>query len=316
MHTDRVEFLDLQFDRLTFSQVKKRLRAATTSSSYGYIVTPNVDHMVRLQRQPELRHLYEGAMLCLCDSRVLRLLARIGGIDLTLVAGSDLSASLFKEVIKNGDRIAVVGATPEFLDRLRARLPGVEFLHHAPPMGLRANAKARREAAAFIASADARVRFITVGSPQQEMIANEAAELPGASGVALCVGAGLEFLTGDQKRAPRLLQRLGLEWAYRLATNPKRLWRRYLIEGPRILPIYFAWMLRGRRKWWAVAAGVLLVAAFGAAFILGVSPSSWAGRSSGEADQNRTRLPPNVSMPLNLPPPDLLRPLSPEEAAK
>ena len=73
MHTDRAEFLDLQFDRLTFNQVKKRLRAATTATSYGYIVTPNVDHMVRLKREPELRPLYEGATLCLCDSRVLRL---------------------------------------------------------------------------------------------------------------------------------------------------------------------------------------------------------------------------------------------------
>ena len=315
MHTDRAEFLDLQFDRLTFNQVKKRLRAATTATVYGYIVTPNVDHMVRLKREPELLPLYEGAKLCLCDSRVLRLLARISGINLPLVAGSDLSASLFQEVIKDGDRIAVVGATPEFLRRLRARFPAVEILHHAPPMGLRANPKARREAAAFLASADARFSFITVGSPQQEMIANEAGDFPGASGIALCVGAGLEFLTGDQKRAPQRLRQLGLEWAHRLATNPKRLWRRYLIEGPLIFPIYFAWILRGRRKWWAAAA-VTLVAAIAAALILRVSAGTWAGRSSDQANQNTTRLPPNASMPLDLPPPDLLRPLSPDEAAK
>jgi N-acetylglucosaminyldiphosphoundecaprenol N-acetyl-beta-D-mannosaminyltransferase len=314
MHTDRVEFLDLKFDRLTFSQVKKWLQTATAFKSYGYIVTPNVDHMVRLKSEPELRPLYEGANLCLCDSRVLRLLARISGIALPLVAGSDLCASLFKDVIKDGDRIAIVGATPDFLDRLRARFPGVEFLHHAPPMGLRANSMARREAAAFLAFADARFTFITVGSPQQEMIANEAGTLPGATGLALCVGAGLEFLTGDQKRAPEALQRLGLEWAHRLATNPKRLWRRYLIEGPRIFRIYSAWMLRGRRKWRAGAVGVVLVAAIGAALMLRVSPSSWVGSSSGQRDA--TRLPPNASMPLDLPPPDLLRPLSPEEAAK
>ena len=201
-------------------------------------------------------------------------LARISGIDLPLVAGSDLSASLFKEVIKEGDRIAVVGATPEFLDRLRTRFPTVEFLHHAPPMGLRANAKARREAAAFLASADARFSFITVGSPQQEMIANEARVFPGATGIALCVGAALEFLTGDQKRAPRRLRQLGFEWAHRLATNPKRLWRRYLVEGPRIIPIYFAWTLRERRKWWAAAA-VMLVAAIAAALMLRASPGIW-----------------------------------------
>src|SRR4051794_34941257 len=116
MHTDQAEFLDLQFDRLSFSQVKARLRTVAAATPYGYIVTPNVDHMVRLRREPALRPLYEGAELCLCDSRVLRLLARLSRIDLPLVAGSDLSASLLDEVVEQGDRIAIVGATPAFLD--------------------------------------------------------------------------------------------------------------------------------------------------------------------------------------------------------
>ena len=315
MRTDRVNFLDLQFDRLTFKQVKGRLRAATAATRYGYIVTPNVDHMVRLQREPELRPLYEGAELCLCDSRVLRLLGRLSGIDLPLVAGSDLSAGLFEDVIKAGDRIAIVGATPAFLDRLRTRYPGVEFLHHAPPMGLRTNAGARREAAAFVTSANARFAFITVGSPQQEMIASEAGQLGGASGVVLCVGAGLEFLTGDQKRAPQLAQRLGLEWAHRLATNPRRLWRRYLVEGPRIFAIYLGWILRGRRKWWA-AAGAALIAAVVLAVLVRGTANSWIGGSAGQSGASRALVPASGSLPLNLPPPDLLRPLSPEEAAK
>jgi exopolysaccharide biosynthesis WecB/TagA/CpsF family protein len=59
--------------------------------------------------------------------------------------------------------------------------------------------------------------------------------------VAFCIGAGLEFLIGDQKRAPRFLQRLNLEWAHRLATNPRRLWRRYLVEAWAIFPIYRRW---------------------------------------------------------------------------
>ena len=250
MRTDRIDFLDLKFDRLTFRQVKGRLRAVASETPYGYIVTPNVDHIVRLHREPALRSLYEDADLCLCDSRVLRLLARLSGIDLPLVAGSDLSGAIFDHALNPGDTIAVVGANVDFLERLRARYPGVNIVHHVPPMGLRHDAKARRKAAAFLASANARFGFITVGSPQQEMIAKEVREIPGASGIALCVGAGLEFLTGDQQRAPRPLQRLGLEWAHRLATNPRRLWRRYLVDGPGIFPIYLRWSLRNRWKWW------------------------------------------------------------------
>jgi exopolysaccharide biosynthesis WecB/TagA/CpsF family protein len=295
--------------------VKGRLRAATAATPYGYIVTPNVDHMVRLRREPELRPLYEAAELCLCDSRVLRLLARLSGIDLPLVAGSDLSSSLFDQLIEPGDRIAIVGATAAFLDRLRARYPGVEFLHHVPPMGLRNNGKARNEAAVFLASAKARFGFITVGSPQQEMIAREAGQIAGAGGVALCVGAGLEFITGDQKRAPRQLQLLGLEWAHRLATNPRRLWRRYLVEGPRIFPIYVGWATRGRRKWWAAAGAALIAAILLAVLVHNGRGSQLAGRA-GSAGEGRATLPASAPLPLNLPPPDLLRPLTPEEATK
>src|SRR5205807_2139241 len=104
--------------------------------------------------------------------------------------------------------------------------------------------------------------------------------------------------------------RLGLEWAHRLATNPQRLWRRYLLEGPRIFPIYLAWVLRGRRKWWA--AGGLLVAALVLAFMLRGSPDF----PSGQASEGRATLPAAEAQPLNLPPPDLLRPLSPQEATK
>jgi len=315
MRTDRVEFLNLHFDRLTFNQVKGRLRAVTAATPYGYVVTPNVDHIVQVDRQPKLRPVYEDAKLCLSDSRILRLLALLAGIRLPLVAGSDLSASLFKSIIKPGDRIAVVGANAVALDRLRDRYPDVEFLHHAPPMGLKSNAKARHEAAAFVASAKARFSLMAVGSPQQEMIAHEAGQIPGASGMALCIGAGLEFLTGDQKRAPRLLQLLGLEWAHRLAKNPRRLGRRYLIEGPRIFGIYTRWLMRGRRKWWAAGVAMLLAAIVGAlVFHTRGTPTSTV--PAGPSGESRTVLPGAESMPLNLPPPDLLRPLAPEEAAK
>jgi exopolysaccharide biosynthesis WecB/TagA/CpsF family protein len=108
-------------------------------------------------------------------------------------------------------------------------------------MGLRRNLEARRSAAEFIETSEARFTFVVVGMPQQEMIAWQARQLPGAKGMTLCVGAALEFLTGEQTRAPRFLQQMHLEWAHRLATNPRRLWRRYLVEGLKIFPIFVRW---------------------------------------------------------------------------
>jgi exopolysaccharide biosynthesis WecB/TagA/CpsF family protein len=309
MPTKRINFLDVTFDRLTFKDVTDRLRTVTPATRYRYIVTPNVDHIVRLHREPGLIELYKDADLCLCDSRVLKFLARLRGIRLPLVPGSDLAAALFSGVIKPGDRIAIVGSSNAFLKRLRTKFPNVEFVHHAAPMGLRRDANARRRAAIFMAAANARFTFLAVGSPQQEMIAKEAREQRDVGGVAICVGAGLEFLTGEQRRAPRWMRKLGLEWAHRLVTNPRRLWRRYLVEGVSIFPIYLRW--QGPRRWPVWAGAALVVCGLTAAGFYGAK--SYTRQPLGKDAQSPVR---RDQLTINLPPPNLLRPLTPEEAAK
>jgi exopolysaccharide biosynthesis WecB/TagA/CpsF family protein len=245
MPTDRENFLDVAFDVLPPEQLASLIEAISSDSPYRYLVTPNVDHLVRLHRRgedvPGLAEAYRGADLCVCDSKVLARLAKWRGVTLPVITGSDLTASLFEGVIKDGDRIAVVGGDAEMLDDLRARFPKVRFVQHCPPMGLMRDPAARRTAAEFIAAEQARFTFICVGSPQQELIAADASRIGGGRGMAFCVGAALEFITGRTKRAPRLARRLGLEWAHRLVTDPRRLWRRYLVEGPAIFLLAFRW---------------------------------------------------------------------------
>jgi N-acetylglucosaminyldiphosphoundecaprenol N-acetyl-beta-D-mannosaminyltransferase len=239
------EFLGLRFDPLSKEQVLDRLSRVTSGTPYSYVVTPNVDHLVRLHESQDftrvLKPMYETADLCLCDSRILQLLARARGVDLPVVPGSELTAQMFDRLIRPGDRIGIVGGDTDLLEGLRSRYPHIDFVQHCPPMGLRSNPAARRAAASFIAESGARFTFIAVGSPQQEMIATEAKSIPGAKGAALCVGASLEFLTGKLKRAPKIAQQLRLEWAHRLLRDPKRMWRRYLVEGPRIFLLTYRW---------------------------------------------------------------------------
>jgi exopolysaccharide biosynthesis WecB/TagA/CpsF family protein len=245
MPTDRENFLDVAFDVLPVDRLLSHIEQVDPDSPFQYVVTPNVDHMVRLHQrrteQPELAEMYRNADLCVCDSKVLALLARWRGVRLPVVPGSDLTALLFDRVIAKGDRIAIVGGDDAMLRKLQASYPDVRFVQHHAPMGLARNAAARRAAAEFIAGANPRFTFICVGSPQQEMIAAEAAKLGGGHGMALCVGAALEFITDRQKRAPALARQLGLEWAHRLLTNPRRMWRRYLVEGPAIFLLAYRW---------------------------------------------------------------------------
>lgn len=237
MHTDKIEFLGVGFHRLTMHEVLDRLSRVTCETPYSYVVTPNVDHVVRLNSSnvdSTLKSAYANAALSVCDSRVLKQLARLHGLDLPLVPGSDLTTRVFREVIRPSDKVAVIGGADTLVQALRELFPEVEFAHHAPPMGLLHNAAAMTDAEDFIASTGARFTFVAVGSPQQEMIASAVYGREGAVGTALCVGASLDFVTKLQRRAPRFLQLLGLEWAYRLLRDPKRMWRRYLVEGPRV----------------------------------------------------------------------------------
>ena len=245
MPTDREIFLDVAFDVLPVDRLVSHVEKVRPDSPFQYLVTPNVDHIVRLHKrraeQPELAEIYRNADFCVCDSKVLALLARWRGVRLPVVPGSDLTALLFAEVIAKGDRIAIVGGDDAMLKELQASYPDVQFVQHLPPMGLARNAAARRAATEFIAEANARFTFICVGSPQQEMIAAETAKLERSHGMALCVGAALDFVTDRQKRAPALARQLGLEWAHRLLTNPRRMWRRYLVEGPAIFLLAYRW---------------------------------------------------------------------------
>jgi exopolysaccharide biosynthesis WecB/TagA/CpsF family protein len=310
MRTSRINFLDVSFDQLTLDDVANRLGAARPETAYAYVVTPNVDHVVRIHREHNLRHLYEAADICVCDSRVLRFLARLSGIRLPLVAGSDLTSKLFGDLLKPGDRVGVIGGSAASVERLRSMFSEIDFHHHQPPMNLRHDPSARRDAAAFIASSNARFTFVAVGSPQQEMIAREARDHAGAGGIAMCIGAGLEFLTGEQRRAPKSMQKLGLEWAHRLATNPRRLWRRYLVEGVAIFPIYLSWRKRSPAR-----TMTMILAGASALAVAGIYAAHSYSRAPFVHSSDTRLLPPATPAgSISLPPPNLLKPLSPQEA--
>jgi exopolysaccharide biosynthesis WecB/TagA/CpsF family protein len=115
-------------------------------------------------------------------------------------------------------------------------------------MGLLRDAPARARAIDFAADAHARIILLAVGSPQQEVLAREMREDGRVTGFGLCIGAAVEFITGEQVRAPRIVQRAGVEWAWRLASQPKRLWRRYLVDGPAIFGMVWRWSRMQKAK--------------------------------------------------------------------
>jgi exopolysaccharide biosynthesis WecB/TagA/CpsF family protein len=218
----RAEFLNVRFDLISRDEALALVLSWPASRDFGYVVTPNVDHVVRLQDAPEpIAAAYRDATLSLCDSRVLAKLGHTAGLSLPVTPGSDFTRAILDQ-IDAGARICVIGGTPEQLDALRNAYPGLDIVQHCPPMGLRDNLSARQEAVAFAAASGARFIFIAVGSPQQEMLAHETLVSGTCSGFGFCIGASIDFITGRQRRAPQWMQGAGFEWLHRLASEPGR----------------------------------------------------------------------------------------------
>jgi N-acetylglucosaminyldiphosphoundecaprenol N-acetyl-beta-D-mannosaminyltransferase len=250
-HPRHVEFLGLRFCLLSRQQAV-RLIIERCGAPYRYVVTPNAYDVVMAHDIAGMMAVYRGAWLSLCDSRILRALARLERHALPLAPGSDLVPALLAE-LNAGDpaqpsrRLLVVGPPRAVETALRAAYPNLAFDVMPAPAGLTRDAKARLAVAHACNDRSWDILLLCVGGPAQQLIARQIAELGRTYGIALCVGAAIDFVTGARARAPLWMQRLSMEWAYRLVREPGRLWRRYLVESPKIFRIFLATRaIRGR----------------------------------------------------------------------
>ncbi len=231
----RAAKLTFQFDNYDLARFTQ-VAANFGQHRYGYVVTPNADHMIRLHEHASFRALYATANYILLDSRFLsKILHFTKGMQLPVCTGSDLTAKLFAEVIAPDDALVLIGGTAEQARQLGARYGVRRLAHYNPPMGFIHDPEAVETCLRFIEShSPFRFCLLAVGSPQQEIIAQHLKARGIALGLTLCIGASINFLTGDERRAPLWMQNAGLEWCYRLMQAPARMAKRYLVRGPRV----------------------------------------------------------------------------------
>lgn len=234
-------FLNSAFDKIGLDTALRRITERDPASPFAFVVTPNVDHLVRLEHDTVLATLYAQAWLTVCDSRILELIGRMSGERIDIAPGSDLTARLFDTAIDPAAPLTIIGGNRAVIDAVTARYGLKDVRWHEPPMGLRSNPEAVAECARFVAENPSRFVLICVGSPQQEMIAEACLDRGDCTGVGLCVGASLDFLGGKARRAPVWVQRARLEWLHRLVQEPGRMWRRYLVEGPKVFLLWQRW---------------------------------------------------------------------------
>lgn len=199
---------------------------------------------VLARRDREYRALLNAGDLNLVDGASVALALRLYGSRAPRATGSAAMQVLAASGIDAGVKHYLFGGTPEVVKRLRRRLeqdhPGIEIVGAESPPFRELSTEELEAARDRMLAADADLVWIGLGSPKQDRVAARLRELEAAP-VLLCVGAAFDFVSGAKPRAPRWMQRAGLEWLHRLITDPRRLWRRYLIGNVQ----FVAGVLRG-----------------------------------------------------------------------
>ncbi|MAN56430.1 MAG: WecB/TagA/CpsF family glycosyltransferase [Paracoccus sp. (in: a-proteobacteria)] len=214
------------------------------------LATLNLDHLVKLRSDPQFRQAYAEQDLVCADGNPVVWLSRCAGRPVTLVPGSDIVIPLARLAAAEDAPIALVGSTMAALDAAAESLsraaPGITIAARiAPPMGFDPASPSAGRLLEEVQASGARLCFLALGAPKQELLAargrRETPEVGFAS-----IGAGLDFLAGNQRRAPLWVRRLAMEWAWRMATAPRRLMPRYA-RCAAILPAELAAALKLRR---------------------------------------------------------------------
>lgn len=208
------------------------LRHRLTAGGGFSVATLNLDHVVKLKRDSRFRSAYEKHTHVVADGNPIVWLSRLSGERIELAAGSELVDPILEIAAELGTRVAFVGSTEEALQRaaniLSERYPDLEIVALiSPEMGFNPEGPAADEAIAALSAAEVQLCLLALGAPRQECFAAYAQTSLPRCGF-LSIGAGLDFIAGRQKRAPRLVRLLAVEWLWRLISDPRRLAGRYL----------------------------------------------------------------------------------------
>lgn len=205
---------------------------------FSFVVTPNVDHLLQMETDGQLRDAYAKARWRLCDSRILlSLLDRLGVHLPEAIPGSDLTLELLKWADQERLRIVLIGGLETEAAKLRSIYPGLTLYHYNPPMGFIKKPDEVQRCLEFVRQHPSELVLYAVGTPRGEILA-AATQPHERTGMGFSIGASISFATGTIKRAPKWMRECKLEWLHRMCMEPKRLAKRYFADAVYIVPAY------------------------------------------------------------------------------
>lgn len=237
----RVRLGSIYAHAVTCTEALAEVQRLVESGRGGYVVTPNVDHVVQAEHHPALREAYADASLSLVDGQPLVWLSRMMGEPFPeKLSGSDFVPRLLAFAAERRWRVFFLGAAEgvaaKAAEVVQERYPGVEIEVYSPPFGFDEDPALLDDSLRRVRAARPHLLILALGCPKQELLMHR---WRGELGGVLAVGAGatLDFLAGNVQRAPVWMSDVGLEWLYRLAREPRRLAHRYLVRDLEIFRI-------------------------------------------------------------------------------
>lgn len=236
---NKISILNIQLDNLTMDEFLPLLKK-------GMVVTPNVDHFIKLQKDEEFFRIYQQADYVVLDSRVIYYLLKLFGSPIKgVIPGSELLPAFYAYHKENEHiKLFLLGSMDGIADQAKEKINqkvGRKMVVDAfsPSYGFEKKPAECNDIIERINKSGANVLVIGVGAPKQEKWLYKNLPFLHNIEIALPLGASIDFEAGYRKRSPKWIQRIGMEWFHRFITEPKRLWKRYFIDD---LPFFFLFL--------------------------------------------------------------------------
>lgn len=244
----RIKFLNTYIDSLTVSEAKARVDEMVQKRTPQYVVTPNTDIVMRMQRDPDLLEICNKADLILTDGEMLVKLSKFLGNPIKeRVAMTDFVWDVCDLAVEKKYRVFLFGGKESVLEkgkeRIQKKYPNLNICgHYSPPLGFENNPAELQKALDIIKDGKADILIVFLGCPKQERFIaahKDEYQVP----VSITMGGCIDFIGADIKRAPLWMQKSGLEWFFRFAQEPKRLFKRYFVDDVKIFPLVLKYKL-------------------------------------------------------------------------
>jgi N-acetylglucosaminyldiphosphoundecaprenol N-acetyl-beta-D-mannosaminyltransferase len=249
---DTVTMFGMTINNVTLEEVFASVSRQIEAREPGYILTPNVDHVCIFQHSEPLRNAYHKGFLVLTDGVPIIWASKLLGKPVRQkISGSDLVYWLAEYAAEKGYSIFFFGAEDGIAQRasevLSERYPGLRVAGvYSPPMGFYKDPELAEESVRIVRESGADICYVALGAPLQDLWNYENHQETGIP-VHIGIGASLDFIAGKVKRAPLWMQKSGLEWTWRTATEPRRLAKRYMQDILQFFPLLAKEFFRSRR---------------------------------------------------------------------